>query len=320
MVQVDFINVGYGDAVLLRFFSAGHAVYRVLIDCGDIETGCPSHLSRRIHAADYLKKMGIDALDLVIISHLHLDHVGGLPRIAESVRIKELWTNYLAPREIWGQQASTQGIRNQGDVCLIKALNALNYSVALLDENGCTIRCITDNCSLSVRDESGSMLELFVPDREILDRQRMIFDHVCGNVRNEFELHALDLFINNTSLRAVVTAEDKRISLPGDTYGAYWEHCGYEPCDILKIPHHGHADGITGKILAEMRPSDVVISVSDDRTDDCPSLMLLELLEQMNIPTAFTDAVITGHGSSDHHEAVRYTISRSGIERSYVKI
>ena len=70
----------------------------------------------------------------------------------------------------------------------------------------------------------------------------------------------------------------------------------------------------------EMRSSDVVISVSDDRTDDCPSLMLLELLEQMNIPTAFTDAVITGHGSPDHHEAVRYKISRCGVEKSYVKL
>ena len=318
MVRIDFINVGYGDAVLLRFFSEDNEVYRILVDCGDRNTGSLTRPTRRISAADYLMKMGIGSLDLVVISHLHLDHTGGLSRVVESVKIRELWTNYLPPGEYWGKRSDENVFRDKGAAGLVKALNAISYSADLLEKKGCRIRCMKDSCRLSIPGLSGSVLEMTVPDRELLERQKVIFDQVCKGQPDEENLHSLDLFINNTSLRIVVISEGKKISLPGDTYGIYWEHCGYQPCDLLKIPHHGHSDGITEKMLMEMRPEEAVISVSDDRTDDCPSRDLLVLLKRLNIPVSFTDAVKLPDTEPDLHEAVRYMVSRDGIERSYV--
>ena len=99
MVQIDFINVGYGDSILMQFDEENGHVIRVLVDCGDCCIERNSQDSRRISAADFLVKNGIDTIDLLVLTHLHLDHVGGLHEIAEKIRIKELVSNYLPPEE-----------------------------------------------------------------------------------------------------------------------------------------------------------------------------------------------------------------------------
>ncbi len=63
---LEVLDVGQGDAVLLT----SPAGKTVLVDGGPPEAG-PK-------VASELRKRGIAALDLVVISHPHLDHVGGL--------------------------------------------------------------------------------------------------------------------------------------------------------------------------------------------------------------------------------------------------
>lgn len=65
-LEVHFIDVGQGDAILVR--APGGKT--VLIDAGNIEAG---------EVVDaYLTRLGVGALDLVIASHPHLDHLGGM--------------------------------------------------------------------------------------------------------------------------------------------------------------------------------------------------------------------------------------------------
>ena len=320
MVRIDFINVGYGDAVLLQFLSEEKDVYRVLVDCGDLDIGAKPLPSARICAADYLSALQIDTLDLVLISHLHLDHVGGLLQVAEKVRIRELWTNYLPPEDCRNGAAFDISVKDCGARCLVKALDTLCSALAVLKAEGCRIRCMTEKERMPLPGGERNSLELYAPDRSLLERQKTVLDHVCHGVQDEAELHELDLFINNTSLRAAFTSEGKTVFLPGDTYGAFLERCGCAPCDLLKVPHHGHLDGITEKLLRKMHPAHAVISVSDDRTDDCPSPVLLDRLKRADIAVSFTDAVQMAGIEPDHHSAVRFTLGSGGITRSYVKI
>ena len=100
MLLVDFINVGYGDAILLR---ETETPFAMLVDCGDARIGRSRPDGRRITAADYLRREGIRELDLLVLTHLHLDHAGGLTHLLPGVRVREFWTNYLPPEEMWGQ-------------------------------------------------------------------------------------------------------------------------------------------------------------------------------------------------------------------------
>lgn len=55
MLLVDFINVGYGDAILLR---ETETPFAMLVDCGDARIGRSRPDGRRITAADYLRREG----------------------------------------------------------------------------------------------------------------------------------------------------------------------------------------------------------------------------------------------------------------------
>ncbi|MBS4029857.1 MAG: MBL fold metallo-hydrolase [Clostridiales bacterium] len=74
-VKVHFIDVGQGDAILIETPSKN-----VLIDGGD----------RGSIVVEYLKEQGVNNLDLVIGTHPHADHIGGLIDVLQSIPVKEV--------------------------------------------------------------------------------------------------------------------------------------------------------------------------------------------------------------------------------------
>lgn len=79
--SVHFIDVGQGDCSLI--LSDGAAI---LIDAGENDKGGI--------VLDYLKKLGITKLDLVIGTHPHSDHIGGLDTVIEGIPVEKV----LLPR------------------------------------------------------------------------------------------------------------------------------------------------------------------------------------------------------------------------------
>lgn len=77
---VEFIDVGQGDCTLIK---SGDSA--ALIDLGIEEDGDKIYKK--------LLKYGIKAIDLVVISHHHDDHMGGFLRLAEKIKIKNLIIN-----------------------------------------------------------------------------------------------------------------------------------------------------------------------------------------------------------------------------------
>ena len=71
-LRVHFIDVGQGDAVLIQSPSGQNAVY----DAG------PS----RDRVVEYLEAAGITSVGVVLASHNHADHLGGLPEVLRRYR------------------------------------------------------------------------------------------------------------------------------------------------------------------------------------------------------------------------------------------
>jgi competence protein ComEC len=77
-ITITAIDVGQGDAVLIQ-----HEAYSVLIDGGR-----PKDL-----VADYLKDQDVSLLHLVVATHAHADHVGGLVGVLNRKDVKQVWYN-----------------------------------------------------------------------------------------------------------------------------------------------------------------------------------------------------------------------------------
>ncbi len=78
--KVHFVNVGHGDAILIQSNQQN-----ILIDGG-----------KEIHndtVVDYLKKSGVEKIDLLIVSHMDPDHIGGLPKVINTFPIGEILHN-----------------------------------------------------------------------------------------------------------------------------------------------------------------------------------------------------------------------------------
>ena len=78
-LQVHFIDVGQADCALLEYEGGA-----VLIDGGNTED------SSRV--VSYLEKQGISRLDLVVASHAHEDHVGGLAGVLAVYETGAVWS------------------------------------------------------------------------------------------------------------------------------------------------------------------------------------------------------------------------------------
>lgn len=76
-LAVHFIDVGQGDSILAE--SGGHYM---LIDAGENDQGDK--------VVTYLQSQGIDALDYVIGTHPHSDHIGGLDDVINNFHIGEI--------------------------------------------------------------------------------------------------------------------------------------------------------------------------------------------------------------------------------------
>jgi len=78
-LAVHFIDVGQGDAILL----VSPDGKTLLVDTGPRK--------KAANPLPYLKEVGVERIDHLLISHSHLDHTGGFQRIAKALPIGEFW-------------------------------------------------------------------------------------------------------------------------------------------------------------------------------------------------------------------------------------
>ncbi len=308
MVCIDFMNVGYGDSILIRE-RQGAGEFRMLVDCGG--PGARGGKGCRITPAEYLRKANIDSLDVLLITHLHLDHTDGLMDVLRQTDVGELWAAYVP--ELPGRQAQAPKGCSAGAEELVYSVNGYSRALKYASDNGVLVRRIGADIPAFKPGKGELAIELLTGPPDFYIWQANVLDKaLCGGLDRD-DMERLDLTVNDHSLILLLDSMGKRIILPGDCVASVLERYVEGPCDVLKLPHHGRDNSVTETLMRELRPQYTVVSVADDMPG-CPDIPAMELAARYSRRLLYTDAVSLYGEEPSRHEAVMFRIEDGDLE------
>lgn len=234
-MRVHYINVGQGDAILIELQRAA-----ILIDAGgetvydrDLSDNLISYLNKFFEKRTQLDR----TIDIVIITHPHLDHTKRLVDVVNNFRVKTL---------IDGGSDFGSGI------------SQLKEARKIVMANGGQYQPVKDDDVRKTEISAFSALRALDPDfgLRLLSGGRDCSDE------------------NNNSLVLLVGYKDRRFIFAGDAQTQSSDNCGSEislllerygqvgwlRADVLKVAHHGSASGTSLEWIKAVQPSISIIS------------------------------------------------------------
>lgn len=235
---IRFLDVGQGDSALLMTASGK----TVLIDAGDRDP------NGRILAD--LRAAGVDKVDLLMASHPHLDHIGGMRVVIDAMPVRL----YVDP----GTEHTTDTYRD-----LMLAIQARKIPHQVL-RAGKTIK-LGDEATLSV----------FSPGETLMKSARS-FENA----------NSLVVRLSIGSFDVLFTGDAEPETLEGLLSSGMLSGSSIE---VLKVAHHGSRHGTSREFVDELRPKIAVISVGDKNDYRHPHPETLQILSEDCVRTYRTD-------------------------------
>jgi len=243
--QVWFLSVGQGDATLIVTLSGQTAL---------IDTGKPGSGWQVVLPA--LDALGIRSLDVLILTHGHLDHAGGAGELLGSGRVRRL----LVPAQEVNQENTTGGQDNLTEY-LVEQAESLHVPWSTLTAQH--VLALGQSVQLHVLAATG--LDALTTNVDDLNELSLHF-------RLDLAGHSLLLMSDSTPLVEQALLSDPRIV----------------DNEILKVPHHGSRATTLAPFLSQVQPDLAIISVGPN-TYGHPAPELLARLTDSAIPYMRTD-------------------------------
>ena len=319
-MEVTFINVGYGDAMLVQ--SGG---FTLMLDGGSAMAEEFRGFPHRIPAAEYLKKTGVSHIDLLVITHIHEDHVCGLEAVLDSIPIHEIRVPFSidifeGAREVFPGEGACRSA-----YLFSEALNSAGRLLKKAKEKGIPVKTLLYGERLEL--PGGSSLYAAAPDRET----RESFEDMLRSVFRQKDptqmLTELDAKSNDACLVLSIRQGDIGCLLPGDNCPRNW-HRGdinlIKNENVLKLPHHGQKDSIDVDLMKDMPLKAVITTASSDRRYNSANREVYRALEELHpgVDFLFTDEreYLPYFSRPEGFQAIKLVMDFGKIHPEFVKI
>ena len=229
-LRVTFLDVGQGDGAVIQFPTGETMV----IDAGPKTPGFDAG-ERTV--APFLRKKGISTIDLLITSHPHADHLGGVPFLMRQFTVKQTIDA--------GQRAQTN----------------LFYEYTMLDEK-INHRSVHAGMILPF---GGAHLYFLHPTKSFID-----MDSTNGYSDLNGSSVVFKLQYGTTSMLFTGDAELEAEEQMENVYGNFLDS------DLLKAGHHGSSTSSSEHFISLITPKEVVVSVAKFNKFRHPSKKVIE--------------------------------------------
>ena len=255
-LRVIAVDVGQGDSTLILTPSGR----TILVDGGgtsDEASADETDVGTRV-VVPLLRYLGIRTVDVLILTHPHGDHVGGLAAVVRAVGIGTVLDGTLLP---YPSPAYTQ------------------FRSALQTRNIPCARAVRGQ-TLDMGD--GVRLTVLNPPAELI-----------YGVAAQYGTGADDATINNYSVGILLEYGRTRFVLTGDAEteaeGAMLAAHSDLACDVLKAGHHGAHNATGDDWLSRLQPALAVISCGRHNRFGHPAPATLARLDAHGVQTYRTD-------------------------------
>ena len=243
-LEVVFLDVGQGDGVFVRFPNG-----RTMVVDGGLR-------SRRIDFGErvlvpYLRQRGVDRVDVVVASHPHSDHIGGLVHLLAEVEVHHFLDS--------GQDCDTWTSRRLHE--LIEARGIVHHRVAAGD----------------------SLVGLGGAGGLVLHPTAAFVDAAGASVHG-LNNGSVVLRLDYRGTRVLLTGDIER-----DTDAALLGWGERLRADVLKAAHHGSQTSSSPAFLAGVDPALVVVSVGAFNKFRHPAPEIIERFVQRGAAVYRTD-------------------------------
>lgn len=240
-IEVQFLDVGQGDSALVRIPN-GEGYYTMLVDTGEKKyaQGLENHL----------RGLGITRIDVLICSHPHADHMGGMAQLIRHFDIGEIFMPDV-PDSI---TPTTAVYEDMLDAVL---------------EKGLSINVLCEGAYIDV--PNGAKIEVYAPGKQ-------------GNAYTDLNNYSgiFKLIYGETSFLFTGDAEK---ALEKETLSKDYDL----RATVLKCGHHGSAGATSAAFLQAVSPEYAVISCGAGNIYGHPSETILRRLQDFGCETLRTD-------------------------------
>ena len=326
-MKLRFINVGYGESILLTALKADGSAFAMLIDGGSGEDAEYAGYPARVRAAGHLRELGISRLDVLLNTHIHEDHTCGLPAVVDECEIGEYWCCAL-PKEVenWPELPKEIVTFPRSDKCL-RALNEHRRLLKRFRAQGVPIRCLSQGTELTLP-VAGLSIQTVGPSPEEVTAMYGLMERLYAETDREVQkqrLLDLDKAMNNHSAMLRLDYHGTKILLPGDTNCEGYGHLPPEllRADVFKVGHHGQRDGADEALVGAVSPRVLAVCASSDRRYDSmhPDILGLFKAHDPNVKYLLSDTPDLPPWSDGipAHRAAELTLGEGGsIRMAYI--